>query len=442
MLTLRPILNSLERRKSARLPGWPLALPLFAVFLLAGCSRFHSIQHDYVYVATRQVYLHDRVAAVSNRVALVTNGQRLEIVERGKRFIKVSTDKKEIGWVEEHAVIDDKLYSQFQDLANKHRQDIVVATAQLKDDLFLHILPGREQEHFILVPENTRVQLLARGTVAKPTPPGALAPKPKPIVLPQPATTPPPKAKGTPPAPPAKSDPTPTPPPEAPPVIMEDWWLVRDAQGNTGWLISGRLDVELPDEVAIYAEGQRMVGAYPIAKVTDGGIDSEGKHAKKSKTGKAKEPANEKADTDPQPPPQHVKEITEFVTVLTPPHNGLPFDFDQVRLFTWSLNHHRYETGFRIHGIQGYLPVKISSENIGGQQFPVFSFQIANGPNVAIDPDTGAARPLVPRTVSFRLEGNIVKRTGTDLAPIQLLHPSEEQGAIKKQEKKPANKKH
>ena len=429
--------------------------------MATGCARFHHEQHDYVYVATRQVYLHDRVAAVSNRVALVTNGQRLEVVERGKRFYKVSTDKKEVGWIEEHAVIDDKLHGQFQDLGAKHRQDTVVATAQLKDDLFLHILPGREQEHFLLVPENTNVQLLARGTVAKPAQPG-FAPVPRPIVpVTPPAASP---ASSAAPAKPAtaaatartevpKTDSVPKaailPPPASPPVIMEDWWLVRDGQGNTGWLLASRLDVQVPDEVAVYAEGQRMVGAYPIAKVTDYGDDSP-KHGKKSAAreeeakGKSKNAAKSAAkdspdDAIPQPAPVG-KEITEFVTVLTPPHSGLPFDFDQVRLFTWSLNHHRYETGFRIHGIQGYLPVKISSETVGGQQFPVFSFQIANGPNVAIDPDTGAAHPLVPRTVAFRLEGNIVKRTGADLAPIILTHSTDEPGGAKKPEKKTAKK--
>jgi hypothetical protein len=230
---------------------------------------------------------------------------------------------------------------------------------------------------------------------------------------------------------------------------MEDWWLVRDSQGNTGWLLAGRLDVEVPDEVGAYAEGQRMVGAYPIAKVTDYIDPSDAKHAPKgsNKPGKnkpaAREPDKTPDDTAPQPAAPATKEITEYVTVLTPPHNGLPFDFDQVRVFTWSLNHHRYETAFRLHGIQGYLPVRISSETVNGQQEPVFSFQIASGPNVSIDPDSGAARPTVPRTISFRLEGNMVKRTGADQSPIQLTHPSDEPGQPAKsgKAKPPAKKK-
>ena len=384
--------------------------------MIAGCARFHHEQKDFVYVSARQVYLHDRVAAVSNRVGLVTNGEALQVLEHGKRFVKVRTPKGEVGWLEEHAIIDDKLYAQFQDLAKKHAEDPIEANGELRDDLYLHVLPGRETPHFLLVPGNAKVQLLQRGTIAKTPAPGAL-----------------PVAKEK----PGKSAET---APE--PVPMEDWWLVRDSAGHTGWLLANRLDVDVPDEVGQYAEGQRMVAAYPIAKVIDDGSGREShredKPGKKAKGEKARGSANPDStpDSDSAADAAGSKEVTEYVTVLAPPRGGLPYDFDQVRVFTWSLNHHRYETAYRLHGIHGYLPVKISQENVNGQTEPVFSFQIASGPNVSIDPESGMTRPVTPRTIAYRLEGNLVKRTGADQGPIILTHDPEETAKLRAAKKK------
>jgi len=433
---------------------------LLPAFLLIGCSRFHPVKHEFVYVSARQVYLHDRVAAVSNRVGLVTNGETLEVVEQGKRFVKVRTPKGEVGWLEDHAVIDDKLYAQFQDLAKKHAQDPVVANGELRDDLYLHVLPGRETPHFLLISGNSKVQLLERGTVAKAQNPGAIqvqkSAKSKSAsagspVKPGETVSVVEKAKA-PPASPAKSEDATTtaepslPSPPAVPVPMEDWWLIRDGAGHTGWILANRLDVDVPDEVGQYAEGQRMVAAYPIAKVTDDGTGREHKRSDKSnkKSGKSREdsvsrPASGASAEDAAPAPVS-KEITEYVTVLSPPRGGLPYDFDQIRVFTWSLNHHRYETAYRLHGIQGYLPVRISQEMSNGVEEPVFSFAIANGPDVSIDPETGVTHPVSARTLAFRLEGNMVKRTGADQSPIILTHdPGESEkakAAAKKKKKK------
>jgi hypothetical protein len=89
-----------------------------------------------------------------------------------------------------------------------------------------------------------------------------------------------------------------------------------------------------------------------------------------------------------------------------------------------------------LHGIQGYLPVKISQEMVNGVAEPVFSFEVANGSDVRIDPETGATRPASARTLAFRLEGNMVKRTGADQAPIILTHDPEEEAKAKAQGKK------
>src|SRR5580658_2199153 len=286
-----------------------LFLLLAMVPLLAGCGRFSpKPPPEYVYVSAKQMFLRDRLAAVSNRVGEVTNGQRLLVVDRARRFVKVKTDKGEIGWIDGHAIIEEKVYDQFADLNTQHAKDSVIATGVLRDDSYMHDAPGRRADHFYLLPENDKLQLLTRASVPKPMPPQAV-PVPVPAAKPAKAKENAAGKKSS--GKKAAAAPDPTQP------VMQDWWLVRDAQGRTGWIWSRMLDVDIPAEIAGLSEGQRYVGAYLLRTVDD-------------------------ADSNfPD------KKAPEYVTVINSWKDGLPYDFDQVRVFTWNTRKHRYETAYR-----------------------------------------------------------------------------------------------
>jgi len=325
-------------------------------------------------VTAKETFLRDRVAAVSNRTATVENGERLEILQHGRRFYQVKTAKGAIGWIDEKAVATQEVYDAFQTLGQTHKADPAVATAVVRDEVNLHLKPGRETDRFYRLVEGDKLQLLARATLPKPIPGGA-----------QPAKV---AAKGK--AAGAGGVDADAPPP----IAMEDWWLARDARGRTGWLLSRMLDVDAPDSISRYAEGQKIVGAYVLTTVND-------------------------PDAGQDSGAQNGGNIPIYLTVMGPYAAGLPYDFDQVRVFTWNMKMHRYETAYRDKNIEGYLPVTIKMEkdpygkSVQAQTpLPAFTYRVlpADAPPVVPDPVTGVVKPSRTLDKTYRLEGNVVRR--------------------------------
>jgi SH3-like domain-containing protein len=348
--------------------AWVLGVLLVCVAVFDGCSRLRpKPEAKYVYVTAKQTFLRDRVAAVSNRTGTVANGDRLQVLEHGRRFYRVRTDKGEIGWIDEKAVATQDVFGEFAALREAHKGDAAVASAVTRDEVNLHLKPGRTTETFYRLGEGEKLQLLERAILPKPGPAWAVA-KPKAAAAPTGGS-------------------------EAPaavvPPAMEDWWLVRDAKGRAGWLLSRMLDVDAPDSLTRYAEGQRFVGAYVLTTVHDDGAEGD------------------------------TKDIPVYLTVLSPYVAGLSYDFDQVRVFTWSVKMHRYETGFREKNIEGYLPValKLAKDPYGKSptaqmELPTFTYKVLAedaGP-VIPDPVTGTMTPGKTISKTYRLEGNTLRR--------------------------------
>jgi hypothetical protein len=331
-----------------------------------------------VYVTAKQTFLRDRVAAVSNRTATVENGERLEILEHGRRFYRVKTEKNEQGWIDEKAVATQEVYDAFQQLREARKGDPAAASAVVRDEVNLHLKPGRETDKFYRLAEGDKVQLLERATLPKPVT-GAPVLKKAPTGAAGAAGA---KAGA------GGQDAA------APPVAMEDWWLARDAQGRTGWVLSRMLDVDAPDSIVRYAEGQKIVGAYVLTTVNDPG---------------AKEDSGAGSDGT----------VPIYLTLMGPYAAGLPYDFDQVRVFTWNMKMHRYETGFRDKNIEGYLPVTVRMATdpygkaaVAETALPTFTYKVlaADAGPVVPDPATGRVTPGRTIEKTYRLEGNLVRR--------------------------------
>jgi hypothetical protein len=362
---MHQILSKLNRPLAPLVFGRVTPILLLLLLLGAtGCDRFHPHPFEhYVYTTAKQAFLRDRVAAVSNRVGTTTNGEKLVLLDHARRWVKVRTPRGEVGWIEERLTAPQDIADKFDTLRKDHANDPVISTATTSDEAYLHVTPGRLTDKLYMLSEGGTLSLLERASVPKPVTAGA-----------------------------APAQPLPGAPPAGP--IMEDWWLVRDAKGQTGWVYGRLLEVSAPDTLLRYAEGQRIVGAYVLANVDDpdSGILNNG---------------------------NPVTTIPEYITVMSPYKAGLPFDFNQVRLFIWNTKKHRYETGFSERNIVGYLPIKLgSSKDPYGKGpdaalvLPTFTYRVLAGdqPIPIPDPVTGLIKPGRTIAKTYRLEGNITRR--------------------------------
>lgn len=395
-------LNDRFRPLSTRIP---LLIALLLVLVwAASCKRPGPVgSGEIMYVSAPTANLRDHVSTVYNRVGSVQNGDRVEVLERQKRFVRVRTAQKVEGWIELRALVPRETYEQFQQLSTENKATAVEGKGVTRVELNMHVAPGRETDTLYQLAASSKVEMLKRSTTLRATPEEIAAKKaatlaklageqaklsPKksakaaPKVPPtqpglqggapsnaqapaagqqgvkEPGQKPTANAKGA--AAPAEAEDKPKP--------MDDWWLVRDTQGRVGWVLAHMVDLDVPLDVAQYAEGQRIQAAFVLNTVQD-----EEKGA-----------------------------IAQYLVLLNENKDGIPYDFNQVRVFTWNLKRHRYETGYREHFIIGYFPAKVSTEDFGKEgTLPVFTIRKQNGDGTISER-------------KYRVIGNIVRQV---LAP-------------------------
>jgi len=281
-------------------------------------------------------------------VGTVKNGERVEVLEREKRFSRVRTAGGVEGWIEQRYLVDQQVYDALEKLTHENLSDPVQASGALRNETNLHLTPGRESEHLYQLSSGAKVSILKRATAEKQ--PGAAAAGAKSSKT----------AGGKNSAGKDSSGPA-----------LEDWWLVRDDRNRVGWVLARMVDLDVPLEVAQYAEGQRFVAFFVLNQVQD--------------------PEREGAD----------KKVSQYLCAITEPHDGLPYDFDQIRVFTWNVRKHRYETAYREHGLNGALPITVTSENFDKEgTLPVFIVRVKDDSGNVSERKYKMNSPIVRRVLA------------------------------------------
>ena len=345
-----------------------LLLALLLVLSIAACNRKALVHHEYMYVSAPETSLRDRVAILYNKIGTVHNGERVEVLEKQRRFLRVRTSSGQEGWVEERSLVPQDIYDQAQKLATDNANVPVQARGATRAELNMHVTPSREAEHLYQLSDGEKVEILRRATAPKnPPQPVKSTPAPTKPAAGQKKTPKPPTAAPTPGTvkPVANGKPgTEEPPP--PPPVMEDWYLVRTSSGHVGWVLLRMVDLDIPLDIAQYAEGQRIIAYFVLNTVEEDG-----------------------------------KQEPQYLVLLNEPKDGLAWDYNQIRVFTRNRARHRYETAYRERNLEGYLPVNVGHQDFGKEgDLPTFSIQKKD--------DTGK---IVE--VTYKLNGPIVRRVLT-----------------------------
>lgn len=330
-----------QHQFSSRLTG----IPLFFLLLLSACNHGRGRVLEIAYVSGVQAILRDHVAAVYEKAGVVKNGERVEVLDHDRRFVKVRTASGAMGWVEQRYLVGQDVYDRIQKLTADNQNDPVQAQGTTRNDTNLHVEPGRDAEHLYQISSGEKLALLRRGTAEKP---GAVAPS-------RTTRSDAPSGKKN------EQDKKPV----AVSAVMEDWWLVRDSHERVGWVLARMVDLDVPLDVAQYAEGQRIVAYFVLDQVQDGD-----------------------------------KKVPQYLTVLTEPKDGLPFDFNQIRVFTWNVRRHRYETAYR-ERMDGVLPVIVAQENFDKEGLlPTFVIRVQDDDGKVTERKYKLNTPIVRRVLA------------------------------------------
>jgi hypothetical protein len=277
-------------------------------------------------------------------IATLHHGEQVELISRRRRFIKIRMAFGVEGWTDSRLLFSTQAKSNFEALQERAAHAPSLGETTSLDPVSAHTAPNRQAPALFQVAPKKPVQEIAHQRVERipwDPPPlldenaskAKLARKKK-----EPPKYPPPPPGPPPPVPDdwlllsgysqdhlPEEKPNVTPP--APPSL-DDWTLVRAPDGRSGWVLDRALYLSIPDEVMQYAERARIVAYFNLGTIHD-----------------------------------KQRDLTKTVWLWAAQSSAArDREFDSLRIFVWSLNHHRYETSWIEKGVQGAGPVELKKE--------------------------------------------------------------------------------
>jgi Bacterial SH3 domain len=319
-----------------------ISASVFSTFalLLSACSspekQTRSPAIGVAYAGPSTLNVHEDIDSKSATVAVAHHGDKLDIIaQRRHSWYKVRTARGMEGWTSNRELLDSGQMNRLRALAAETAGMPSQGTASTFSMLNVHIEPTRLSTSFVQVVENEKFDVIAHKVAPRVAPPPRELVPPKPKIAKKTGknakkpkdAVPPPPAPDAPPPPPdwlelsRGRDPEPVPTQPFTPVPTDDWTLIRTRAGQSGWVLTSAVYLQIPDEVAQYAEGHRITSYFSLGKIADAG------------------------------------EQKDIWLWTTSDGLGEDHDFDGYRVFVWSLRHHRYETAYIQRRERGFFPI-------------------------------------------------------------------------------------
>jgi len=113
-------------------------------------------------------------------------------------------------------------------------------------------------------------------------------------------------------------------------TASDAWIKVRSSPTQVGWVLGGLVVFDIPADIAQYSEGYTYAAVKTINRVQD----------------------------------SFAGQINWYIVGERKPGLDPHVDFSGIRVFTWNLKKHRYETAFRTKDLRGVYPLEIGQEGV------------------------------------------------------------------------------
>jgi len=108
------------------------------------------------------------------------------------------------------------------------------------------------------------------------------------------------------------------------------WLKVRPKPNEVGWVLANALEFDIPADISQYSEEYTYAAVKTINRVQD----------------------------------PIAGQINWYIVCERRPSHDPNVDFEGIRVFTWNMKKHRYETAFRTKGFRGVYPLEVGQDGV------------------------------------------------------------------------------